>query len=86
MTIKHSLTPVRASETTSNRVHLAIDCGTHESEPFCGALKRRETETTDELSNCSSCKRAARAAGYGSYDLYGLVTGVGEDDYLKESA
>lgn len=86
MTIKHSLTPVKAAETISNRVHLAVDCGTYDSVPLCGALRRRETETTDELSNCSPCKKAARAADYSSYDLYGLATGVGENDYLKELA
>jgi hypothetical protein len=58
-----SFTPVRASETYTESVHIGVDEGSYDSKPMCGALANRATETTDTPANCSSCATIIKAIG-----------------------
>lgn len=57
------LTGIQAASSVTQVVHLGFDQGTHDSYTLCGALAKRETETTDEVANCSPCAREVRKLG-----------------------
>lgn len=72
-----SLTGVKSTSETTQRVHVGVDEGSFDTSPICGELVSRGTETTDAPANCPNCKRLMRLAGK---NLSGLFENV-PDDY-----
>lgn len=66
-TTPSSLTPVMADGGTGGRIHPGFEEGTHDTVPVCGALRGRETITTDDSANCGGCATVVRAIGLGDH-------------------